>query len=123
MPLAGHAKVRKKSGQWYECKNAAERVAVLRDRRTPEVKNLIVNADDLGWTVGVNRGIVEAHRKGLVTSTSLLANGQAFAAAAEIRRSYPELGIGVHLNLSDGPPTAPTQEVNGLLGKSGGMED
>jgi len=87
------------------------------------VKNLIVNADDLGWTVGVNRGIVEAHRKGLVTSTSLLANGQAFAAAAEIRRSYPELGIGVHLNLSDGPPTAPTQEVNGLLGKSGGMED
>ncbi len=74
------------------------------------MKNLIVNADDLGWTEGVNRGIVEAHRKGLVTSTSLLANGQAFAAAAEISRSNPELGIGVHLNLSDGAPTAP---VNG----------
>jgi predicted glycoside hydrolase/deacetylase ChbG (UPF0249 family) len=87
------------------------------------VKNLIVNADDLGWTAGVNRGIVEAHRRGLVTSTSLLANGQAFAAAAEISRSYPELGIGVHLNLSDGPPTAPACEVNGLLGKSGEMED
>ena len=40
------------------------------------MKNLIVNADDLGWTEGVNRGIVEAHRRGLVTSTSLLANGQ-----------------------------------------------
>jgi chitin disaccharide deacetylase len=87
------------------------------------VKNLIVNADDLGWTEGVNRGIVEAHQRGLVTSTSLLANGRAFAAAAEISRSYPELGIGVHLNLSDGPPTAPDCEVNGLLGKSGEMED
>lgn len=87
------------------------------------VKKLIVNADDLGWTEGVNRGIVEAHQKGLVTSTSLLANGRAFAAAAEISRSYPALGIGVHLNLSDGPPTAPARQVHGLLGKSGEMED
>ncbi len=39
------------------------------------MKNLIVNADDLGWTAGVNRGIAEAHRNGIVTSTSLLANG------------------------------------------------
>ena len=87
------------------------------------MKNLIVNADDLGWTEGVNRGIVEAHRKGLVTSTSLLANGRAFGSAAEIGRSNPELGIGVHLNLSDGPPTAPANQVQGLLGKSGEMED
>ena len=87
------------------------------------MKNLIVNADDLGWTEGVNRGIVEAHRKGLVTSTSLLANGRAFAAALGISRSNPELGIGVHLNLSDGPPSAPANEVRGLLGKSGELED
>jgi chitin disaccharide deacetylase len=86
------------------------------------VKNLIINADDLGWTAGVNRGIVEAHRKGLVTSTSLLANGRAFATAVEISRSNPELGIGVHLNLSDGPPTAPANEVKGLLGRTGGLE-
>jgi predicted glycoside hydrolase/deacetylase ChbG (UPF0249 family) len=46
---------------------------------TGGLKNLIVNADDLGWTTGVNRGIVEAHRRGLVTSTSLLANGPAFS--------------------------------------------
>jgi chitin disaccharide deacetylase len=87
------------------------------------LKNLIVNADDLGWTEGVNRGIVEAHRKGLVTSTSLLANGWAFAAALGISRSNPELGIGVHLNLSDGPPSAPANEVKGLLGKSGELQD
>src|SRR5271169_33411 len=122
MPLAGHAKVRKKSGQWYECKKAAERVAVLRDRRTPEVKNLIVNADDLGWTEGVNRGIAEAHRKGLVTSTSLLANGLAFGSAIEVARANPELGVGVHLNLSDGPPTAKPKEVKGLVNEAGDLE-
>jgi predicted glycoside hydrolase/deacetylase ChbG (UPF0249 family) len=66
------------------------------------VKSLIVNADDLGWTEGVNRGIAEAHRKGLVTSTSLLANGLAFASALEVARANPELGVGVHLNLSNG---------------------
>jgi len=86
------------------------------------LKNLIVNADDLGWTEGVNRGIVEAHRRGLVSSTSLLANGHAFASAINARRDQPELGIGVHLNLSDGPPTAPAETVRGLLNASGELD-
>jgi len=86
------------------------------------VKNLIVNADDLGWTAGVNRGIAEAHRKGLVTSTSLLANGQAFASALEVARKNPALSVGVHLNLSDGPPTAPAEQVRGLLNGKGSLE-
>jgi predicted glycoside hydrolase/deacetylase ChbG (UPF0249 family) len=86
------------------------------------VKNLIVNADDLGWTEGVNRGIAEAHRRGLVTSTSLLANGQAFDSALETARANPALGVGVHLNLSDGPPTAAAEKVRGLLNGSGRME-
>jgi len=59
------------------------------------VKNLIVNADDLGWTEGVNRGIAEAHRHGIVTSASLLANGSAFASGVEVARSTPGLGVGV----------------------------
>ena len=86
------------------------------------MKNLIVNADDLGWTEGVNRGIVEAHRRGLVSSTSLLANGRAFASAITVRRNHPELGIGVHLNLSDGPPTALAETVRGLLNASGELQ-
>ena len=86
------------------------------------MRNLIVNADDLGWTGGVNRGIVDAHRKGLVTSTSLLANGRAFSEVMTISRENPELGIGVHLNLSDGPPTAAASEVAGLLGKTGNLQ-
>lgn len=83
------------------------------------MKNLIVSADDLGWTAGVNRGIAEAHRKGLVTSTSLLANGRAFDSALEVARANPELGVGVHLNLSDGRPTAPAGKVAGLLNRAG----
>jgi hopanoid biosynthesis associated protein HpnK len=83
------------------------------------LKNLIVNADDLGWTEGVNRGIAEAHRNGIVTSTSLLANGAAFASGVELARSTPGLGVGVHLNLSDGEPVAPPELVATLLNDKG----
>jgi predicted glycoside hydrolase/deacetylase ChbG (UPF0249 family) len=86
------------------------------------VRNLIVNADDLGWTEGVNRGIVEVHRKGLVTSATLLANGRAFDSGIEAGRKNPELGIGVHLNLSDGPPAAPADWVPGLLNAAGELD-
>jgi hopanoid biosynthesis associated protein HpnK len=83
------------------------------------LKNLIVNADDLGWTDGVNQGIAEAHRNGIVTSTSLLANGAAFASGVELARSTPGLGVGVHLNLSDGEPIAPRELVATLLNDDG----
>jgi len=83
------------------------------------VKNLIVNADDLGWTDGVNRGIVEAFHHGIVTSASLVANGAAFAGAVEAARSAPALGVGVHLNLSDGPPVADRETVTSLLNDDG----
>jgi predicted glycoside hydrolase/deacetylase ChbG (UPF0249 family) len=83
------------------------------------VKNLIVNADDLGWTDGVNRGILEAFHHGIVTSTSLLANGAAFAGGVEAARSAPGLGVGVHLNLSDGPPVADRETVTSLLNDDG----
>jgi len=83
------------------------------------VKNLIVNADDLGWTDGVNRGIVEAFQHGIVTSTSLLANGVAFAGGVETARAALGLGVGVHLNLSDGPPVADRETVTSLLNDDG----
>src|SRR5258707_8506579 len=83
------------------------------------MRNLIVNADDLGWTAGVNRGIAEAHRNGIVTSTSLLANGCAFDDGVRTSSELPRLGVGVHLNLSDGKPVAPKKEVHSLLNKAG----
>ncbi len=81
-----------------------------------------MNADDLGWTAGVNRGIAEAHRNGIVTSASLLANGGAFAEAVELARDTGGLGVGVHLNLNDGPPVAPRESVPSLVNDSGEFE-
>ncbi len=86
------------------------------------MKNLIVNADDLGWTEGVNRGIAEAHRNGIVTSASLLANGAAFPSGLELARATPGLGVGVHLNLSDGKPVADRESVTTLLNDQGELE-
>ncbi len=87
------------------------------------MKNLIVNADDLGWTAGVNRGIAEAHRNGIVTSASLLANGSAYEDGVRTARELPSLGVGVHLNLSDGKPIAPPNEVRSLLKETGEFSD
>jgi hopanoid biosynthesis associated protein HpnK len=83
------------------------------------MKNLIVNADDLGWTAGVNRGIAEAHRNGIVTSTSLLANGIAFDDGVNVSRALPALGVGVHLNLSDGAPVNHARKVPSLVDEDG----
>jgi chitin disaccharide deacetylase len=57
---------------------------------------LIVNADDFGCSRGVNRGIIEAHERGIVTSASLMVNGPAASEAAEYAREHPELAIGLH---------------------------
>src|SRR5262249_23975850 len=82
------------------------------------MRNLIVNADDLGWTAGVNRGIAEAHRNGIVTSASLLANGSAFADGVRTAEELPRHGVGVHLNLSEGKPTATEAQVGSLLAEN-----
>ena len=74
-------------------------------------KRLIVNADDFGFTPDVNRGIVAAHRGGILTATTLMANGDAFDDAVRLARETPELDVGCHLVLISGrsllPPHAP----------------
>ncbi len=62
-------------------------------------KLLIVNADDFGASLGTNRGIMETHLRGIVTSTSLLVNGVASAEAAEMADLAPELSVGLHADL------------------------
>ena len=58
-------------------------------------KQLVVNADDFGFTPDVNDGIVEAHREGILTATTLMANGEAFEHAVELARQNPSLDVGV----------------------------
>jgi len=78
-------------------------------------RSLVVNADDLGLTVGVNDGIFDAHDRGIVTSASVFANAPATADAIARSRSRPSLGIGVHLTLVDGAPTLPPDRVPTLV--------
>jgi len=68
------------------------------------VPRLIINADDLGLTSGVNRAIEEASRAGAITSATLMANSQAFAEAVETAKTLPGLKIGCHIVLIDGEP-------------------
>lgn len=77
---------------------------------------LTVNADDFGFTRGVNRGIVDCHLRGILTSTTLMANGGAFDDAAGLARAHPSLDAGAHLVLVQGcsvltgaplPPSVP----------------
>ena len=60
------------------------------------MKYLIVNADDFGASVGVNRGIVHGHTHGIVTSTSLMVTGRAAREAIAMSRDHPALAIGLH---------------------------
>lgn len=66
-------------------------------------KVLFVNADDFGFTVDVNEGIVDAHVRGILTSTTLMANGFAFADAVQRAKATPTLDVGCHLVLIGGP--------------------
>jgi len=65
-------------------------------------KQLAVNADDFGFTPDVNQGIVEAHRHGIVTATTLMANGAAFDDAVRLATETSTLDIGCHLVLVSG---------------------
>jgi predicted glycoside hydrolase/deacetylase ChbG (UPF0249 family) len=68
---------------------------------------LVVNADDFGFTPDVNRGIVAAHRGGILTAATLMANGQAFDDAVRLARETPSLDLGCHLVLISGPSLLP----------------
>ncbi|HLG17956.1 MAG TPA: ChbG/HpnK family deacetylase [Blastocatellia bacterium] len=85
------------------------------------MRRLIINADDFGFTRSVNAGIVRAFREGIVTSTTILANGDAFEDAAEYARTNPGLGVGCHLSLVGGRPVAPPADVPSLVDERGMM--
>jgi hopanoid biosynthesis associated protein HpnK len=83
------------------------------------MKRLIVNADDLGLAESVNQGIIVAHRDGIVTSASLLANGPAFDQAIASCQKLSHLSIGVHLNISEGRPASSVSEIPSLVNERG----
>lgn len=79
----------------------------------------MVNADDFGISRGVNRGIVEAYRDGLVTSASLMANLPSAEDALTRATTCPDLGLGLHLTLTAGRPLCPPDNVPTLVDPDG----
>jgi chitin disaccharide deacetylase len=84
-----------------------------------QTKRLIVNADDFGLTAGVNRAIIEGHTRGAITSATLMANMPAFDAAVRLARERPSLGVGLHINITQGRPVAEASRVGSLINDRG----
>jgi len=80
---------------------------------------LLVNADDFGLCRGVTEGIVEAHRRGIVTSTSIIASGRDFAFAVDQAHANPALGVGVHLTLVEERPVTDPAVIGTLVRPDG----
>lgn len=90
---------------------------------SPVSPRVVVNADDFGLHEAVNRAIVQGHKNGVVTSTSIMACGSAFEDAVEQGGACPSLGIGIHLTLVEERPVAPANQVPSLVNRSGVMAD
>ena len=80
---------------------------------------LIVNADDFGYTPGVTRGIVRAHREGIVTATTLMANAPDTEGAARAARTDRSLDVGLHLVFSYGAALTAPEKIRSLVDASG----
>lgn len=80
---------------------------------------LIVNADDFNLTEGVSRGILEAHRSGIVTSTTVMVNLPGLETSRGLAQAHSRLGLGLHLNLTFGPPILPHGKVLTLVDDAG----
>jgi hopanoid biosynthesis associated protein HpnK len=83
------------------------------------VRRLIVNADDFGLTAGVNRAIIQAHSNGIVTSSTLMANGRAFDDAVRLARTVPLLSLGCHVVLIDGEPVLDAKQLPSITAAEG----
>jgi predicted glycoside hydrolase/deacetylase ChbG (UPF0249 family) len=79
------------------------------------MKMLIVNADDFGLTEGINRGIVDGFKDGIITSASLIPTMPAFEHAVGLSKENPDLDIGVHLSLTVGKPCSKNGSLSRII--------
>jgi len=82
-------------------------------------KFLIINADDFGWSRGVNDGIVEAHQQGVLTSTTIFANAPSTRDAISLAEKYPSLDVGIHLCYGPWEPILPVSMLSSIFKKDG----
>ena len=80
---------------------------------------VIFHGDDFGLTSGVNKGIIRAFKHGLLTSTSLMAVGEASEEAMALALENPGLDVGIHLVLADEPPLLAPEALSTLISRHG----
>jgi len=82
-------------------------------------RRLIVNGDDFGSSREVNEAVILAHRRGILTSASLMVSGAAFEHAVALAKDNPGLAVGLHLTLVDGCPVMRPVEIPHVAGNHG----
>ncbi|HET7625396.1 MAG TPA: hopanoid biosynthesis-associated protein HpnK [Verrucomicrobiae bacterium] len=82
-------------------------------------RRLVVNADDFGRSHSINEAILQAHREGILTTTSLMMNEEACDEAVALAKQNPKLGVGLHLTLLVGRSALPPEKIPGLVNASG----
>ena len=82
-------------------------------------RRLIINADDFGRSHSINQAVIRAHRDGVLTTASLMVNGEAFDEAVELARQHLNLGVGLHLTLVCGTASLPREKIPGLINEKG----
>jgi hopanoid biosynthesis associated protein HpnK len=82
-------------------------------------RQLIVNADDLGLSEGINRGIIDCYQNGIVTSATIIPTGVAYEHALKLVRQNARLDVGVHLTLIAEEPVLQRDAVTSLIDSDG----
>jgi len=78
-------------------------------------RRLIITGDDFGLSTENNTGIIQAHRYGILSATSLMVGGDAAQEAVELARQHPKLAVGLHISFSDSRPVLPPDQVSMLI--------
>ena len=86
------------------------------------MKQIIINADDFGFSPGINKGVIESYNKGLTTSTSIVCNTKHFDKSVKELKKLKGLGKGIHLNLTMGRPISKERDISSLTDKKGLFE-
>lgn len=86
-------------------------------------RRLILQADDFGASKAVNRAVLEGYRRGVLTSCSVMASGEAFEDAMRIAKELPGLGVGLHLVTVQGRSVLPHRAIPTLVDPSGRFAD
>jgi hopanoid biosynthesis associated protein HpnK len=86
-------------------------------------RRLIVNADDFGRSHSINRAVIQAHQRGILTTASLMVNGPAAEEAIALAHEHPCLGVGLHITLSHGISALPQSEIPDLVDRDRNFSD